>query len=113
MSRPPVIFQRTYVTLASADLRKTYVRDTIVVDDTGPGVADVPLRLPKIGTAYAPVGLRITIVKPSNATHAVAITPDSPDAVTSGAVGAFPDFGSARRCQQQCAACESARLSHA
>lgn len=95
MSRPPVIFQRTYVTLAAADLRRTYIRDTIVVDDTGAGVADVPLQLPKIGTAYAPVGLRITIVKPSDATHAVAITPATLDAVTSNTPAAFPDFGAA------------------
>lgn len=95
MSRPPIVFQRTYVTLAAADLRRTYIRDTIVVDDTGAGVANVPLLLPKIGTAYAPVGFRTTIVKPSNATHAVAITPAPLDAVTSGAAGAFPDFGAA------------------
>jgi len=93
MGRPPVIFQRTYVTAATADLRKTYIRDTIVVDDTGPGVGDFPLLLPKIGTAYAPVGLRITVVKASNATHAVAITPAALDAVSSGTPGAFPDFG--------------------
>lgn len=95
MSTPPVRFQRTYVTLAAADLRKTYIRDTIVVDDTGAGVADVALQLPKIGTAYAPVGLRTTVVKASNATHAVAITPNALDAVSSGAPGAFPDFGAA------------------
>lgn len=95
MSSPPIKFQRTYVTLAAADLRKTYIRDTIVVDDTGAGVADVALQLPKIGTAYAPVGLRTTIVKASNATHAVAITPNALDAVTSGAPGAFPDFNAA------------------
>jgi len=93
MSSPPIRFQRTYVTLAAADLRKTYVRDTIVVDDTGAGIGDVPLLLPKIGTAYAPVGLRITIVKPSDATHAVAITPAAPDEVSSGTPGAFPNFG--------------------
>lgn len=51
MSSPPVRYNRTYVTLAAADLRKTYIQDTIVVDDTGAGIADVPLRLPKIGTA--------------------------------------------------------------
>jgi len=93
MSRPPVIYQRTYVTLAAADLRKTYIRDTIVVDDTGAGIGDVPLQMPKIGTAYAPVGLRTTIVKASNATHAVAVTPDPLDAISSGVPGAFPDFG--------------------
>jgi len=93
MSRPPIFFQRTYVTLAAADLRRTYVRDTIVVDDTGAGFGDVPLQLPKIGTAYAPVGKRVTIVKPSDATHAVAITPMAPDKVSSGTPGAFPNFG--------------------
>lgn len=93
MSRPPTVFQRTYVTSATADLRKTYIRDTIVVDPTGAGTADVPLQLPKIGTAYAPVGFRATIVKPSNATHAVAVTPDPLDAVTSNTPAAFPDFG--------------------
>lgn len=93
MSSPPVTFQRTYVSLASPDLSKVYVRDTVVVDDTGAGIADLPLQLPKIGTAYAPVGKRITIVKPSNATHAVAIIPATLDAVSSGTPAAFPDFG--------------------
>lgn len=94
MSRPPVTFQRTFVTPATADLRTIYIRDTIVVDDTG-AVANVPLLLPKIGTAYAPLGKRIAIVKASNVAHAVAITPAALDAVSSGTPGAFPDFGAA------------------
>ena len=89
MSRPSIVFQRTYVTPTTADLRKKYIRDPLVVDDTG---ADVSLLLPKIGTAYAPVGKRVTVVKPSNAAHAVEITPAALDAVSSGTPGAFPDF---------------------
>lgn len=94
MSRPPVSYQRTYATVAAADLRKTYLRDAVIVDDTG-AAADVPLQLPKIGTAYAPVGLRTTIVKASNEAFAVALTPDPLDAISSGTPGAFPGFDAA------------------
>jgi len=92
MSTPPVSYQRTYAALGTADLRKTYIRDTIVVDDTGAG-ADVPLLLPKIGTAYAPVGLRAAVIKASDVAHAIAITPDVIDAISSNTPAAFPDFG--------------------
>lgn len=85
-------FQRTYVTLASLDLTAIYIRDTIMVDDTGAN-QDTALLLPKIGTAYAPVGKRVTIRKPSNVAQLVALTPDGKDAISAAAGAAYPSFG--------------------
>lgn len=101
MSRPASgkktdqIFRRTYapsLALNAFDLSKVSLRDTVIVDDTG-GTTDCVLKIPKIGTTYAPVGLRVTIKKPSNVAHAIAITPDGLDAITSGLSVAYPGFG--------------------
>lgn len=91
-------FQRTYKTqvdvegVATIDLRTTYIRDTIIADDTG-ALDTTSLLLPKIGTARAPVGKRVTIRKASNVANAIAIKPLSPDGMSTTAPAAFPGLG--------------------
>lgn len=89
-------FQRTYrLQVANAiNLTKTYLRDTVILDDTGAS-ADVAVTLPKIGTAYAPVGLRSTFKKSSNVAHALSLDPDALDGISAAGSAAFPSMGAA------------------
>lgn len=85
-------FQRTFITLASLDLSTVYVRDTLIVDDTG-AQATATVQLAKIGTAYAPVGKRLTIRKASNVAHIVALNPAQipvKDGISTSAPAIFP-----------------------
>lgn len=89
-------FERTYkLQVANAiDLTKTYLRDTVILDDTGAG-ANVVVSLPKIGTAYAPIGKRSTFKKSSNVAFAISLDPDALDGLQSAAASAFPGIGAA------------------
>lgn len=89
-------FQRTYkLQVANAiNLTKTYLRDTVILDDTGAN-GTVVATLPKIGTAYAPVGLRSTFKKSSNVNFAISLAPVAPDGISTPGSSAFPSMGAA------------------
>lgn len=86
---------RTYaLQVANAiDLTKTRLRDTVILDDTG-ATLDVVVSLPKIGTAFAPIGLRSTFKKMSNVAHAISLDPALIDGLQQGSA-AFPGIGAA------------------
>jgi len=87
-------FMRTYALQhgGKIDLRKTYIRDTVILDDTGAIVTTV-VRLPKIGTAYAPVGLRSTFKKSSNVQFAISFEPFAGLDGISAPSAPFPSMG--------------------
>lgn len=70
--------------LSAIDLSGT---DTILVDDTG-GSGTCVLTLPKMATALAPLGMRITIRKASTVAFAVQVTSAADN--VSGTAGAYP-----------------------
>lgn len=87
-------FERTFKTQVgnAIDLSKTYIRDTVVLNDTG-ATGTVIVSLPKIGTAYAPLGKRSTFKKSSDVAQAISLVPVAPDGLSAPSTSAFPSMG--------------------